>query len=90
MEVIIWFVAGAVAGYLAGVAVFEDEGVGVSGHVLVGAIAGIVGGYGATLIMGDVRPFEPELLLTVVASIVLAVFAVLLVNEYTDRERLGV
>ncbi len=90
MELIIWFIAGAVSGYLAGVTFFEDEGVGVAGHVIVGSLAGIIGGYalGALLALQD--PIDLLYPMTIVAAAVFAVVTVVAVNEYAERQALRI
>ncbi len=90
MELVAWFVLGALAGYVSGVAIFEDEGIGVSGHVLVGSIAGIVGGFAVATFLGIANPFDlfsPE---TAVGAVVTAALAVILVNSYAERAQLEI
>ena len=45
MNIIAWLVLGAIAGYLAGFLVKGDEGYGVIGHVVLGIVGALVGGF---------------------------------------------
>lgn len=88
MEVIGLFVFGAIAGYLAGVALFEDGGVGIAGHVVVGSLAGIVGGYMASMLLGLADPANTLSPMALVAGVVSAIVTVVLVNAYAERVEL--
>lgn len=52
MGLIAWLVVGAIAGYLAGMLVEGDEGLGVLGHIVLGIVGALVGGFVAGLIFG--------------------------------------
>lgn len=52
MGIVSWLIAGGVAGYLAGLLVKDDEGLGVIGHVGLGVIGALVGGFLAGLLSG--------------------------------------
>ena len=43
MSIIAWIVLGAIAGYLAGLLVRGDEGLGVIGHIVLGIVGALVG-----------------------------------------------
>ena len=45
MSIIAWLVVGAIAGYLAGLLVKGDEGLGVIGHIVLGIVGALVGGF---------------------------------------------
>lgn len=50
VTIIAWIVLGAIAGYIAGMLVRGDEGLGVVGHIVLGIIGAFVGGFLAYLI----------------------------------------
>ena len=45
MSIIAWLVVGAIAGYLAGMLVKGDEGLGVIGHIVLGIVGALGGGF---------------------------------------------
>ena len=45
MSIIAWLVVGAIAGWLAGYLVKGDEGLGVIGHIVLGIVGALVGGF---------------------------------------------
>lgn len=45
VTIIAWIVLGAIAGWLAGLLVRGDEGLGVIGHVVLGIVGALVGGF---------------------------------------------
>lgn len=90
MQFILWFIAGASAGYLAGLALFEDEGVGVWGHIVLGALGGVAGGLASAIALGVRDPastFDP---VTIAIAAVLSAVAVVVVNALAERRELGV
>lgn len=52
MSIVSWLVVGLVAGYLAGMFVKGDEGLGVIGHLLLGVVGALVGGFIANQVLG--------------------------------------
>jgi uncharacterized membrane protein YeaQ/YmgE (transglycosylase-associated protein family) len=52
MGLVAWLVLGAVAGYLAGMFVKGDERLGVIGHIFLGIVGAIVGGFIANQLTG--------------------------------------
>ena len=58
MNILAWIVLGAIAGYIAGLLVRGDEGLGVIGHIVLGIVGAIVGGFiaGAVSVQGTQRP----------------------------------
>ena len=45
MNLIAWIVLGAIAGYIAGYFVKGDEGLGVIGHIVLGIVGALAGGF---------------------------------------------
>jgi uncharacterized membrane protein YeaQ/YmgE (transglycosylase-associated protein family) len=45
MSIIAWLDVGAIAGWLAGLLVKGDEGLGVIGHIVLGIVGALVGGF---------------------------------------------
>lgn len=52
MGVVSWLVVGAIAGYVAGMFVKGDERIGVIGHVLLGIVGALIGGFIAGQLLG--------------------------------------
>lgn len=52
MGVVSWLVVGAVAGYLAGMFVKGDERLGVIGHIFLGIVGALIGGFIAGQLFG--------------------------------------
>jgi len=50
MDIFAWIVLGAIAGWLAGLLVKGDEGLGIIGHILLGIVGALVGGFLAGVI----------------------------------------
>lgn len=50
ITIIAWIVLGAIAGWVAGLLVRGDEGLGVIGHIVLGIVGAFVGGFLAQLI----------------------------------------
>lgn len=85
MSIIAWLVLGAIAGYLAGFLVKGDEGLGVIGHILLGIIGAIVGGFLAGLLF-NVDPIDGALdLSSIVVATIGAIVTVLVVGAVTGR-----
>ena len=55
MEWLSWIIVGAIAGWLAGLLVKGDEGLGVIGHVLLGLVGALLGGYVVSLLTTTIR-----------------------------------
>lgn len=51
MSIIAWLVVGAIAGYLAGYLVKGDESMGVIGHIVLGIVGALVGGFLAGILL---------------------------------------
>jgi uncharacterized membrane protein YeaQ/YmgE (transglycosylase-associated protein family) len=53
MGIVSWLVVGLIAGYLAGMLVKGDEGLGVIGHLVLGVVGALVGGFIANQLTGS-------------------------------------
>ena len=90
MNIIAWLVLGAIAGYLAGFLVKGDEGYGVIGHVVLGIVGALVGGFLASLLLNDGDAIQGALdISTIVISVIGAIIAVVVFNLVTGRSRTG-
>jgi uncharacterized membrane protein YeaQ/YmgE (transglycosylase-associated protein family) len=84
VNIIAWIVLGAIAGWIAGMLVKGDERWGVIGHVVLGIIGAIVGGFVANLLLpgnpgtgaqnGDIN------ITSIIVAIIGAVIVVWVVN----------
>ena len=59
MSIIAWLVVGAIAGWLAGLLVKGDEGLGVIGHIVLGIVGALVGGFLAGLLLRATATTRP-------------------------------
>ncbi len=89
MGILAWIILGAIAGWLAGLLVKGDEGLGIIGHIILGIVGAFVGGFLARLLFG-IDPIDGALdLSSIVAAVIGAVIVVLLVNMVMGRRRIG-
>jgi uncharacterized membrane protein YeaQ/YmgE (transglycosylase-associated protein family) len=89
MSIIAWIVLGAIAGYLAGFLVKGDEGLGVIGHIILGIVGALVGGFRAGVLFNS-KPIDGPLdLSTIVVSVIGAVLVVLVASFVMGRSRTG-
>jgi uncharacterized membrane protein YeaQ/YmgE (transglycosylase-associated protein family) len=89
MSLIAWIVLGAIAGYLAGFLVKGDEGLGVIGHIALGIVGALIGGFLAGALFGS-KPIDGPLdISSIVVSVIGAVIAVVAWNALTGRTRAG-
>jgi uncharacterized membrane protein YeaQ/YmgE (transglycosylase-associated protein family) len=89
MSIIAWIVLGAIAGYLAGLFVTGDEGLGVIGHIVLGIVGALVGGFLASVLFNS-KPIDgPFDLSSIVVSVIGAILVVVVVNMITGRTRTG-
>ena len=89
MSIIAWIVLGAIAGYLAGFLVKGDEGLGVIGHVVLGIVGALVGGFLAGALFNS-DPINGALdISSIVVATIGAVVTVVVVNAVTSRSRVG-
>jgi uncharacterized membrane protein YeaQ/YmgE (transglycosylase-associated protein family) len=89
MGILSWLVVGAIAGYLAGMLVKGDESLGVIGHVLLGIVGALIGGFLAGAVTGGkdfTTGINPT---TIVVAVVGAVIAVVGYNAIRGRTRTG-
>ncbi|HEY8167855.1 MAG TPA: GlsB/YeaQ/YmgE family stress response membrane protein [Candidatus Limnocylindrales bacterium] len=89
MSIIAWLVLGAIAGYLAGFLVKGDEGLGVIGHIVLGIVGALVGGF-ASMVLFNTDPIDGALdVSSIIAATVGAIVVVLVVSLVTGRTRVG-
>ena len=89
MGIISWLVLGAIAGYLAGFIVKGDEGLGVIGHIMLGIVGALVGGFLASVLF-NTKPIDGALdISSIVVATIGAVIAVVVVGMVTGRGRVG-
>lgn len=82
MSILAWIVLGAIAGYLAGFLVRGDEGMGVIGHILLGIVGALVGGFLAGVLFGA-DPIDGALdISSIVVATIGAVLTVVVVNMF--------
>jgi uncharacterized membrane protein YeaQ/YmgE (transglycosylase-associated protein family) len=87
LEWISWLIVGAIAGWLAGLLVRGDEGMGVIGHILLGLVGALIGGYVVSLVTGN-DPMDGVFdISTIVTAVAGAVVLVLLGNQLMGRRR---
>ena len=89
MGIVSWLIVGAIAGWLAGLLVKGDEGMGVIGHIVLGIVGALVGGFLAGLVTGGgdyITGINPT---TIVVAVIGAVIAVVVFNAITGRSRVG-
>ena len=87
VNIIAWIVLGAIAGWIAGMLVRGDERWGVVGHIVLGIVGALVGGFLANALGfgsgregGDVVNIQ-----SIIVAIIGAVLVVLVVNMLTRR-----
>ena len=85
MTVIGWIVLGAIGGWIGGLLVRGDEGMGIIGHIVLGIVGAALAGWVVTLLTNE-DPMDgvfdiSSLLTAIVGSIVL----VILVNSIRGR-----
>jgi uncharacterized membrane protein YeaQ/YmgE (transglycosylase-associated protein family) len=89
MSILAWIVLGAVAGYLAGFLVRGDEGLGVIGHVVLGIVGALVGGFLAGVLF-NTDPINGKLDLgSIVVATIGAIIVVVVVNAISGTTRTG-
>ena len=89
MGLIAWLVVGAIAGYLAGMLVKGDEGMGVIGHIVLGIVGALVGGFLAGILTGGGDYISGINITTIVVAVIGAVIAVVVWNAIRGRTRVG-
>ena len=89
MNIISWIVLGAIAGYLAGLLVKGDEGLGVIGHIVLGIVGALIGGFLAGILTGGGDYISGINITTIVVATIGAVIAVVVWNAIQGRSRAG-
>ncbi|HSL35117.1 MAG TPA: GlsB/YeaQ/YmgE family stress response membrane protein [Candidatus Limnocylindrales bacterium] len=89
MSIIAWLVLGAIAGYLAGFLVRGDEGLGVIGHIVLGIVGALVGGFLAGVLFNSDPINGPLDLSSIVVATIGAIITVVVVSAVTGRTRTG-
>ena len=89
MSIIAWIVLGAIAGYLAGFLVKGDEGLGIIGHVILGIVGALVGGFLAGVLFNS-NPIDGPLdISSIVVATIGAIITVVVVSAVTRSTRSG-
>jgi uncharacterized membrane protein YeaQ/YmgE (transglycosylase-associated protein family) len=89
VEWLAWLVVGAIAGWLAGLLVKGDEGIGVTGHIVLGLVGALLGGWVVSLVTGN-DPMDGVFdISTIVTAVVGAVVVVLIVGMIRARQVRG-
>lgn len=89
VEWITWLIVGAIAGWLAGLLVKGDEGMGVIGHVVLGLVGALLGGWVVSLITKN-DPMDGVFdISTIVTAVIGAVVLVVVGNMLMHRQRTG-
>ena len=89
MSIFAWIILGAIAGYLAGFLVKGDEGLGVIGHIVLGIVGALVGGFLASVLL-NTKPIDGAFdISSIVAATIGAILTVVVVNMVTGRSRSG-
>ena len=89
VNIIAWIVFGAIAGWIAGLLVRGDERWGVIGHVVLGIVGAVIGGFLASALFnvntgaqnGDIN------IASIVVAVIGAVIVVVVVNMLTGSRR---
>lgn len=89
VNIIAWIVLGAIAGWIAGLLVRGDERWGVIGHIVLGIIGAIVGGFLATALLGgDFGAGNGNINIgSIIVAIIGAVIVVWVVNFFVGSRR---
>jgi uncharacterized membrane protein YeaQ/YmgE (transglycosylase-associated protein family) len=89
MSVLAWIVVGAIGGWLGGLLVKGDEGLGVIGHVVLGIVGALIAGFVVTLITGE-DPMDGIFdISSIITAVIGAVVVVVAVNAIQGRSRAG-
>lgn len=88
MGILSWLIVGAIAGWLAGLLVRGDEGLGVIGHIVLGIIGALIGGFLAGVVLGGDYVTGVNVT-TIVVAVIGAVILVVVWNALTGRTRVG-
>ena len=91
MDIIAWIVLGAIAGYIAGMLVKGDEGLGVIGHIILGIVGAFVGGFLFRMLgIGNPTGGGDQInIMSIVAAVIGAIIVVVVVGMLTGSRRVG-
>jgi uncharacterized membrane protein YeaQ/YmgE (transglycosylase-associated protein family) len=90
MSIIAWLVVGAIAGWLAGYLVKGDEGLGIIGHIVLGIVGALIGGFLAGLLLPGNGDYTTGINIpTIVVAVIGAVITVVVVNMIRGGTRMG-
>ena len=89
MNIVAWLVLGAIAGYLAGYLVKGDESMGVIGHIALGIVGALIGGFLASALFQVDAINGVFDISSIVTATIGAVIAVVAWNAITGRNRTG-
>jgi uncharacterized membrane protein YeaQ/YmgE (transglycosylase-associated protein family) len=90
LNIIGWIVLGAIAGYVAGLLVKGDEGLGVIGHIVLGIVGAVVGGFLYGLLTGTgFAPSNDLNLVSIIVAVIGAVVVVVVAGMVSGRRRVG-
>ncbi len=89
MSIIAWIVLGAIAGYIAGLLVRGDEGLGEIGHIVLGIVGALVGGFLAGALFGTNPINGPLDISSIVTAVIGAIIVVLVASMVMGRTRTG-
>jgi uncharacterized membrane protein YeaQ/YmgE (transglycosylase-associated protein family) len=89
MDILAWLVLGAIAGYLGGLIVKGDEDLGIPGHIGLGILGALLGGFASVVLLG-VNPIHDSIDLgSIVAAVVGTVAVVIIRGLVMGKPRTG-
>jgi uncharacterized membrane protein YeaQ/YmgE (transglycosylase-associated protein family) len=88
VEWLSWIIVGAIAGWLAGLLVQGDEGLGVIGHILLGLVGALAGGYVVSLLTGN-DPMDGVFDISTIITAVVGAVALVLIGGMVFGRRSG-
>jgi uncharacterized membrane protein YeaQ/YmgE (transglycosylase-associated protein family) len=88
MSILAWIVVGAIAGWLAGLLVRGDEGLGIIGHIVLGIVGALVGGFLAGVLTGNDYTTGINIP-TIIVAVIGAVIVVVVVDMIRGTTRTG-
>jgi uncharacterized membrane protein YeaQ/YmgE (transglycosylase-associated protein family) len=88
MSILGWIILGAIGGWIAGLLVKGDEGMGIIMHVVLGIVGGLLGGWIVAALTGT-NPMDKFDIASLLTAVVGAVVLVVVVNMIQGRTRTG-